>query len=571
VVVQLVAAAYAALFAAAALGKATAWESWSALAEDVAGKAKPVVRPAVPAGEVALAVALIVVPAFGLAATAGALGLFAVVVIRVRGRLAGRDCGCFGRFSSGKLSGRLAARNAVLAAAAAGLAPFAGTEPLRWWSVAPAVAAWVGYAGLRRLPARDPVGAGAASLLVFVRQDCGPCRRLVPHLEEWQRNLAGAVAVIPVDLADDPRLAARYGVHATPTAVAIGQEGEVGRVEGEAAIVALAKRLAGELATPSIWRTSMSRRSLLGQGAGAFAGMFALPALLRAPGRAAADCDYCIKARCSCNGKVYDSASDCTSECHASLGCFTGICDPVPTNQVRCGSKCCDPGQKCVNGQCMDQCPPDYKPCGCGCCPPGQECEGGRCKGKNCGGDISDALGEAVSRTKNEFGKWDNDTKDELCGNLVSVLKGTFAWDVHELSPGGRKELTKSFGPECSSCGDSVQIGSGCHFDGSANYVIFGTMMRLCHDYYDAAGSDWKAGWHDKDAVIDLVAIHKSITGLPAANLRASAEWAAAGYDGWPGDALTPDGDRPKCETSCPNKYSGKGLVVQWYPKFIRP
>jgi hypothetical protein len=300
--------------------------------------------------------------------------------------------------------------------------------------------------------------------------------------------------------------------------------------------------------------------------------MFALPALLRAPGRAAADCDYCIKAKCSCNGKLYDSASDCTSECHASLGCFTGICAPVHTNQVRCGSKCCDPGQKCVNGACMEQCPPDYKPCGCGCCPPDQECEGNRCKAKQkCGADISNPLGEAVARTRNQFGGWNNATRDDVCGNLVSVLYGSAAWDITQLSPSGRKKLTDSFGPECSSCGNSVQVGAGCHYDGSANYVIFGAMMRLCHDYYDSAGRGWKAGWHDKDAVIDLVAIHKTITGIPAANLRASADWAAAGYDGWPGDALTPDGDRPNCETGCPNKYSGPGLTVQWYPKIIQP
>jgi len=31
---------------------------------------------------------------------------------------------------------------------------------------------------------------------------------------------------------------------------------------------------------------------------------------------------------CGCNGKTYTSATDCTSECHASLACFSNICAP---------------------------------------------------------------------------------------------------------------------------------------------------------------------------------------------------------------------------------------------------
>jgi hypothetical protein len=39
------------------------------------------------------------------------------------------------------------------------------------------------------------------------------------------------------------------------------------------------------------------------------------------------------KIYCHCNKKCYDKATDCTSECKASLGCFTGICAPTEPGQ----------------------------------------------------------------------------------------------------------------------------------------------------------------------------------------------------------------------------------------------
>ncbi len=32
---------------------------------------------------------------------------------------------------------------------------------------------------------------------------------------------------------------------------------------------------------------------------------------------------------CACNGKTYDDVQQCLDECHVTLGCFTGICEPV--------------------------------------------------------------------------------------------------------------------------------------------------------------------------------------------------------------------------------------------------
>ena len=48
------------------------------------------------------------------------------------------------------------------------------------------------------------------------------------------------------------------------------------------------------------------------------------------------DCECCrpvTKIYCNCNKKCYTDASTCTSECKASLGCFTGICAPAQPGQ----------------------------------------------------------------------------------------------------------------------------------------------------------------------------------------------------------------------------------------------
>jgi len=42
-------------------------------------------------------------------------------------------------------------------------------------------------------------------------------------------------------------------------------------------------------------------------------------------------CDCCEKqcVRCNCNGQTYTDVQQCLDECEVTLGCFTGICEPV--------------------------------------------------------------------------------------------------------------------------------------------------------------------------------------------------------------------------------------------------
>jgi hypothetical protein len=150
----------------------------------------------------------------------------------------------------------------------------------------------------------------------------------------------------------------------------------------------------------------------------------------------------------------------------------------------------------------------------------------------------------------------------------VLIPWGTFSWDITQLSPAGRTGFMKSFRPKCGTCGDAVQVAGECHFVGSLNYVAYGTMMRLCHGHYKSTDS-WKAGWHTEDFMIFLVAAHKSFTGRVGANVGPSADWAAAGYRGWPDKGRAPGGDRKDCD-QCPDAFRGS-LTVQWYPHVIRP
>jgi hypothetical protein len=228
------------------------------------------------------------------------------------------------------------------------------------------------------------------------------------------------------------------------------------------------------------------------------------------------------------------------------------------------------------------------------CCAPGEErlfdktgypicCERGEtlcdqpqarggviCCKKRCGPNITDALQDALARVRSEFAGWSAREKKLACTNLVTIPGGSISWDINELGPGGRQQFAAKHRPDCSTCGFSVQVYRDCHYSGSVNYVAYGVMMRLCHEHYRAEGPEWAAGAHSEDMMALFVGLHKGFTGRVAPNVRESAQWASAGYRGWPGDAPTPPGDRSECDL-CSKQYTGPGLTVWWLPKFIRP
>ncbi len=58
---------------------------------------------------------------------------------------------------------------------------------------------------------------------------CGPCRSIAPVIENLAKDYADRVTVATVDIDDNPRLAAKYGVRSVPT-VMLFAGGDVKRV-----------------------------------------------------------------------------------------------------------------------------------------------------------------------------------------------------------------------------------------------------------------------------------------------------------------------------------------------------
>ncbi len=64
----------------------------------------------------------------------------------------------------------------------------------------------------------------------------------------------------------------------------------------------------------------------------------------------------------------------------------------------------------------------------------------------------------------------------------------------------------------------SVQVGKDCHYAGSVNYVVYGRMMRLCHDDFVKDDSPI-ADWFSQEEMLELVYIHKNFTGYAGREL----------------------------------------------------
>ena len=457
------------------------------------------------------------------------------------------------------------------------------------------------------------VSRGAPLLLVFVHANCGPCRQLVPVLAGWQVEHAQALTLVMLETdaaalkppdADWQRVvhidgaAARYGVPTTPIAVAVGADRRVTAIaEGPDAIARLVVRLVapheiryashgeGDSRAPASASHRLSRTRLITAAAQVIGGGVAIWSLQPfwrssslAQARAGSNCGpTCARTilNCPCNNRQYTDVQVCLRECHVTLGCFTNICAPVDSapDGHRCGTACCEPGEKCLNGQCMSSCPPGHAECECTCCPPEQMCENGTCKPKLvCGPDVTAQLAQAHANTRQAFASWSPAKRKANCTTLVASTAVLGAWDVSHL--GRNKAWLKEYGPGCASgdasCTSSVQIDGQCFYAGSANYSIFGAMMGMCRAELVRQKSAW-AEWFTEEWMIRYIALHKANFkgGRPGANAGPSANWAVAGRNNWPGGAATPSGDRPGCAPGCSTAYAGPSFSVLWYPDII--
>lgn len=230
-------------------------------------------------------------------------------------------------------------------------------------------------------------------------------------------------------------------------------------------------------------------------------------------------------------------------------------CPPVPSGgNPGVLNWCCNEGDECDFED-----PSEQYPCGRVRCKPQPP--------KVCGPDITAALEAALGRVKSTFAGWSGARRFAACTNLVTLPGAAVSWDVRELGPGGRGAFQTRHAA-CSSCGYTVQVGSGCHYSGSVNYVVYGVMMRLCHDHFTSDDSSF-ADWYTREEMLEMIYMHKNKTGTQAGNFQASNEWALAGYQS--GRVRpTPPAERPQCKP-CPSGYSGSGLTVNWLPFVIGP
>jgi hypothetical protein len=208
----------------------------------------------------------------------------------------------------------------------------------------------------------------------------------------------------------------------------------------------------------------------------------------------------------------------------------------------------------------------------------------------SCGVEVTDLIIGAINDTRSAFKSWNDDDKDDACDALVSMSTGDVAWDIIELHEEKLHHLLNfNYVPRCATpgtnpkCDASVTVQGGCHFAGSANYVLFGVMCRLCYDFnlarvknrggmvpiYNDAGL--RVMHFSESGMLGTISLYKrwgpwSKVESQAANLQPSKEWAWAGYYGWP-NVLTPDPDRDNCVTDCPHKAAFPKFKVSWYPK----
>ena len=269
-------------------------------------------------------------------------------------------------------------------------------------------------------------------------------------------------------------------------------------------------------------------------------------------------------------------------ECHPEHFLFPGepfLCCGPPAGRYQCGPSIRHP-------ECIDTCPkgnpcsgtkPDkngvtaFKCCKkeerccpakdgtVSCCSPDERCDPltKQCRRPEvCGPDITEALKDVLSRTRTAFAKWSPTQRNVACISLVQTPIAAFGWEINQLGPGGREQGVKNFQPECATCGGSlsVQVGSGCHYAGSVNYVVYGVMMQLCHDELEGFVFTEKEMGRN-------ITIWKWVRQAP--NLDASLGWAKAGYNGWPSEP-TPRPELPTCE-KCPKKLTSR-LTVRWQP-----
>jgi len=78
----------------------------------------------------------------------------------------------------------------------------------------------------------DVLENSSAVLVDFWAPWCGPCRMIAPVVEEMANEYSGKLAVVKINVDDNPSLATRYGVSSIPTLMVFKNGQPVDRIIG---------------------------------------------------------------------------------------------------------------------------------------------------------------------------------------------------------------------------------------------------------------------------------------------------------------------------------------------------
>jgi hypothetical protein len=196
-------------------------------------------------------------------------------------------------------------------------------------------------------------------------------------------------------------------------------------------------------------------------------------------------------------------------------------------------------------------------------------------QGTCCGLDISIALADGLKKVEGAFQALSRKKKYDVCHAMVT--EG--GWDINQLTfENPNRFLAKGACGGPGPCSRTVTVNGECHLAENVNYVLWGKMNRLCHDWVKATGTVARPGSGARNSILVNVAEDGQNSNLIAVIHRYDLEtalgwvtkyrkifhggtgipgreaWTKAG---WNGDYKLASGEQVANCKPCPLKYTG--------------